>query len=80
MAVTHKSVKKTKIKSQAALSAPRDLSQLPVREMEENKKPALSGIDQPFLILVLLLQAVGIIALTSASYADAYYYISGRLG
>lgn len=71
-------MKKAKPKTQAALSAPRDLSQLPVREMEENKKPALSGIDQPYLILVLLLQAIGIIALTSAGYADAYYYMGGN--
>ena len=78
MAVTQRPVKKAKLKPQAALSAPRDLSQLPVREMEENKKPALSGMDQPFLILVLLLQAIGIVALTSASYADAYYYMGGN--
>lgn len=47
-----------------------------------NKKPniavkffsARSGIDLPFLILVVVLVIIGLIMMFSASYANAYYY------
>lgn len=75
---TQKLKKSSRSGGPAALTAPRDLSQLPVREMEQEQKKKLAGIDLPFTMLVLLLQAVGLIALFSASYADAYYYMGGN--
>ncbi len=50
---------------------------MPVREVEQDTRQKLSGVDAPFTVLVLLLQAVGLIALFSASYADAYYTMKG---
>ncbi len=76
--VTQKPKKSSRSGGTAALNAPRDLSQLPVREMEQEQKKKLAGVDLPFTMLVLLLQAVGLIALFSASYADAYYYMDGN--
>lgn len=78
MTDTQKPKKSSRSGGTAALSAPRDLSQLPVREMEQEQKKKLAGVDLPFTMLVLLLQAVGLIALFSASYADAYYYMDGN--
>ena len=78
MTVTQKPKKSSRYGGPAALTAPRELSQLPMREMEQEQKKKLAGIDLPFTMLVLLLQAVGLIALFSASYADAYYYMGGN--
>ena len=57
---------------------PRDLSQLPTREVEQETKPRLAGIDAPFTVLVLLLLVIGLVALFSASYTDAYYNMDGN--
>lgn len=57
---------------------PRDLSQLPTREIEQQTRQKLAGVDAPFTVLVLLLQVIGLVALFSASYADAYYYMGGN--
>ena len=57
---------------------PRDLSQLPTREVEQETKPRLAGIDAPFTVLVLLLLVIGLVALFSASYTDAYYKMDGN--
>ena len=57
---------------------PRDLSQLPTREVEQETKPRLVGIDAPFTVLVLLLLVIGLVALFSASYTDAYYKMDGN--
>ena len=56
----------------------RDLSQLPTREVEQDARPKLSGIDAPFTVLVLLLLVIGLVALFSASYTDAYYRMGGN--
>lgn len=72
MTDTQKSKKSARGGQSAALSAPRELSQLPVREMEQPRKK-LSGIDAPFTMLVVLLQAIGLLALFSASHVDALY-------
>lgn len=42
------------------------------REIEEPEK-RLSGIDEPFTVLVLLLLLIGLVCLYSASYVDGYY-------
>ena len=41
------------------------------REIKE-KKQKLSGIDEPFTVLVLLLLLIGLVCLYSASYVTAY--------
>ena len=38
----------------------RDLSQLPTREVEQDARPKLSGIDAPFTVLVLLLLVIDV--------------------
>ena len=41
------------------------------REIVEKPKKKLSGIDEPFTVLVLLLLLIGLVALYSASYVTA---------
>lgn len=57
--------------------ARRELSDIATREIEAERKPQLSGIDAPYTILALLLVAVGLVCLFSASYVDAYYDMKG---
>ena len=51
---------------------PKEVISFP-REVEKDTRATLSKIDEPFTILALLLLAVGLICLFSASYAEAYY-------
>lgn len=57
--------------------AQRSLSDIATREVESERKPQLSGIDAPYTIMVLMLVAVGLICMYSASYADAYFNMKG---
>lgn len=43
------------------------------RDLTARQQLAHGPVDMPFLMLVLMLTAVGVIAVFSASYASAYY-------
>ena len=49
------------------------VSRKPLRTKENRRESALPSVDYPFLILVLLLLAVGLTMLYSASYAQSEY-------
>ena len=51
----------------------REQQQLLRQKQEESRELAKGPLDLPFLLLVLLLQAVGLVMLLSASFPSAYY-------
>jgi cell division protein FtsW len=44
-----------------------------VRQAKKKKQLIRSGIDLPFLVLIIILVLLGLVMMFSASYADAYY-------
>ena len=67
-----------KRQEQAAEQARRERAQRRLEKQEESRELAKGPIDQPFCLLVLLLTAIGLVMLLSASFPSAYYETDGQ--
>ena len=67
-----------KRQEQAAEQARRERAQRRLEKQEESRELAKGPIDLPFCLLVLLLTAIGLVMLLSASFPSAYYETDGQ--
>ena len=67
-----------KRQEQAAEQARRERAQRRLEKQEESRELAKGPIDLPFCLLELLLTAIGLVMLLSASFPSAYYETDGQ--
>ena len=67
-----------KRQEQAAEQARRERAQRRLEKQGESRELAKGPIDLPFCLLVLLLTAIGLVMLLSASFPSAYYETDGQ--